>query len=232
MGSIILIPAFEPDEQLLHVLDRLICLGSRKIVVVNDGSSSSCDELFTRIAALPELILLTHRENKGKGAALRTGFKYILDQQECTTVITADADGQHRAEDIHALAGACRKSPGKVMLGVRQFDGYVPLRSRLGNNLTRKLCKILFQLDLSDTQTGLRGIPFGVLESLCSLKSERYSYELEMLLWLNDAGVHIDEFPISTVYEQGNESSHFRPLQDSAHIYGTLLRWWLTRHRK
>ncbi len=233
MNPIILIPAYQPDQELLKVLERLTDIGGLRVVVVNDGSDSTCSGIFQKVKEIQNVTLLVHQENKGKGAALRTGFKYILDEcTDCCSVVTADADGQHRPEDILKLAKTCEEYPHKVIMGARQFDNYVPLRSRFGNSLTRELFKILFKLRLTDTQTGLRGIPVDVLGGLNSLSGERYSYELEMLLWFSHKRLTIEEVPITTVYEQGNKSSHFRPLQDSIQIYGTMVKWWWMKIRK
>ncbi|MBW1636473.1 MAG: glycosyltransferase family 2 protein [Deltaproteobacteria bacterium] len=227
---IIVIPAYQPDSELLLVLEQLEQRCVSKVLVVNDGSDPFHDPLFSRAAEYPQVKVLCHPENMGKGAALRTGFKFVMDREPtAANVVTADADGQHRPEDICRVSAACENNPDSLILGAREFNGCVPLRSRLGNSLTRWLYNTLFQQNLSDTQTGLRGIPVNVLASLLTLTSGRYSYELEMLLLLNQQQLPIVEIPISTVYENNNSSSHFRPLRDSLQIYLTLFRWWRKR---
>ena len=231
MQPVIIIPAYQPDTRLLLLLEQLVQLGDNRIIIINDGSDSTCAPVFDDANNYNRVHILTHKENKGKGAALRTGFRFVLEKEtSCQTVITADADGQHRAEDITNMSSGCKKHPHHLILGVRQFTGYVPLRSRLGNSLTRWLYNLLFKQHLSDTQTGLRCIPVNTLDALIALQGERYCYELEMLLRLTQLNVPIREIAISTVYEKNNESSHFRPLHDSVQIYATLFRWWLQRH--
>lgn len=229
MQATIIIPAYQPDEKLLQLLDQLVRQGQERIIVVNDGSHPDCDHIFTRAGKYDGVEIIHHRSNRGKGAALRSGFRFVLGKlSSCRSVITADADGQHRAEDIAKVQAVCMDKPEHLVLGVRQFTGYVPLRSRLGNALTRRLYNLLFKQRLSDTQTGLRGIPVDKLDMIISLKSQRYSFELEMLLSFNKIGTPVMEVPISTVYEEKNSSSHFRPLLDSIRIYATLITFWLT----
>lgn len=228
MNPVIIIPAYQPDSRLLSVIEQLVALVGCKIVVVDDGSDKASDDCFTRLAQHPQVEVIRHPKNMGKGAALRTGFAYVLrNERGCGAVITADADGQHTPEDIRTIVDMTKDSPGHLILGSRQFTGYVPLRSRLGNKLTRWLYNKLFCQELGDTQTGLRGIPVDLLETIITLKAERYSYELAMLVCLNRMGVPVVEVPIATVYEEDNSSSHFRPLLDSIQIYVTLLGLWL-----
>ena len=231
MKPIIIIPAYQPDNTLLLLLEQLVEQTNNKIIVIDDGSDSACQPIFNRADKYSAVHILSHGENQGKGAALRTGFRYILAEEDsCNTVITADADGQHRAKDIAKIIDGCGDHPHHLILGVRQFTGYVPLRSRFGNSLTRYLYNLLFHQNLRDTQTGLRGIPVHTLDALIALRGERYCYELEMLLRLTQLKMPVLEIGISTVYEKNNSSSHFRPLHDSAQIYTTLFRWWL-KHR-
>ncbi|MCP4021030.1 MAG: hypothetical protein GY729_04235 [Desulfobacteraceae bacterium] len=79
---------------------------------------------------------------------------------------------------------------------------------------------------ITDTQTGLRGIPKELLPALIELKSSRYAYELEMLLTLTAKKTPVKETPITTVYEDNNAASSFRPVTDSFLIYKTLFMWW------
>jgi glycosyltransferase involved in cell wall biosynthesis len=226
-SGIILIPAYQPDTELLSVLEQLVQRGEDKIIVVNDGSDPSCDPLFTRAAKYPPVQVIRHPENLGKGAALRTGFAHIVkNEPSAAAIVTADADGQHRPEDICRIKAAAISHPDTLILGAREFNGRVPLRSRLGNSLTRRLYNVLFQQKLNDTQTGLRGIPVSTLDSLLHLTGARYSYELEMLIVLNQLQIPVMEVPISTVYENNNSSSHFHPVRDSVQIYRTLFSWW------
>ena len=101
----------------------------------------------------------------------------------------------------------------------------MPLRSRLGNNLTRFLFRHLVGLDITDTQTGLRGLPIGLARELLSIRAQRYEFELDMLILCKHRGVGVVEVPIETIYIDGNASSHFSPVLDSMRIYFVLLRF-------
>ncbi|MCP4106374.1 MAG: glycosyltransferase [Desulfobacteraceae bacterium] len=173
--------------------------------------------------------VIHHKINQGKGAALRTGFRYIMENHaDFTGVITVDADGQHLPEDVEKIGNHLDNNPEALILGARTFKGKVPLRSAFGNEVTHWVYRLMVGEGLKDTQTGLRGIPVSFLPFLTELKSERYAFELEMLLNLHQKNIPIREIPITTVYENNNESSHFRPLADSRIIYYMLFSWYFT----
>jgi glycosyltransferase involved in cell wall biosynthesis len=224
---VVLIPAFEPDQTLRGLVHELITgmpeCPFPKLVLVNDGSSKSNLELFEEIGRCPGVRVLTHDKNLGKGAALKTGFRFVLDHiPEAEVVVTADADGQHLPFDIIAV-GERAVAEQKTVLGVREFPPDIPLRSRLGNLSTRWLFGLAFRTKITDTQTGLRGISRGELPNLIAIEVNRYDFEFEALIRLVRKGGLI-QLPISTVYEPGNPSSHFNPLLDSARIYAVFAR--------
>ena len=200
---------------------------SRRAVIVNDGSSPECREVFTRVAGMPRVTLLTHAVNLGKGQALKTAFNHVLINSAPDTagVVTADADGQHLAGDIRRVAERLEQLPGDrtLILGSRGFSGEVPLRSRFGNVMTRGVFRILIGRALSDTQTGLRGIPRSFLGELLHVSAGRYEFELEMLVRAAKR-MTIEELPIATVYG-AFAKSHFNPLRDSLRIYFVFLRF-------
>lgn len=128
---------------------------------VDDGSHQK--KIFEKIGSLPQVTVLTHPENYGKGRALRTGLAYYKDHysyDEYCGVITADSDGQHLVDDVLRISKSLAKREDKMILGVRDFDqSNVPSKSRIGNKLTSLGFRVLIGLSVSDTQTGLRGIP-------------------------------------------------------------------------
>ncbi len=209
----ILIPAYQPDAKLLGLVDALRAWFPH-IVVVDDGSTEGrhvFDSIRDKVEAL-----LVHPANRGKGAALKTGLAWIRAHlPEIAGVVTADADGQHRPEDIRRVAEETATQKGGLVLGVRTFEGPVPFRSRWGNGWTRLLFRMLTGLSLRDTQTGLRGIPADLLERVAALSGDRYEYETRMLV---DARHHASpplQVPIKTVYLEGNKASHYRPFRDT-----------------
>jgi putative flippase GtrA len=175
---------------------------------------------------VPDTSLLTNAVNLGKGAALKHGMNYILvNYPACTGVVTADADGQHSAADILKMAAELKEKPDNVIFGARQFGLDVPLRSRFGNLISRYLYRFFIGLSLSDTQTGLRGIPRSLMTRCLSIRANRYEFETEQLIIIKSAGMPVREIPIQTIYIDDNRTSHFRPLLDSAQIYFVLLRY-------
>lgn len=224
----VLIPVCDPTERLLRLLEDL-GRRFRRIVLVDDGSVSGRDYLREAEPLVEKL--LVHEKNLGKGSALKTGLAYI---GESADVVTADADGQHAPDDIERVAKALATHRDGLVLGVRAFDGKVPLRSRFGNFWTRIWFWFATGLWVSDTQTGLRGIPSELVRRVASLPGARFEYEMAMLA---DTRLHAErplEIPIRTIYIPGNVSHH-RPLADTRLIYKVLAGAFadrLFRHRK
>lgn len=217
----VLIPAYKPDERMITLVNELMHLGFAHIVIVNDGSGSAYAPIFAKAEKLGACILI-HEVNRGKGAALRTGIAHIA-KNLSMSIITADADGQHSCEDIDRIASALEMSPNSLVLGMRTKSA-MPLRSRAGNTLTAFLFGLLTGLWISDTQTGLRGLPRSSLESFLQLDGDRYEYEMNMLLYVRRLRIPIMEVPIETIYIDDNKGSHFHALRDGARIYILMFR--------
>jgi len=229
MATAVLIPAYNPDPQLVSLVRQLQATRQfRQIIVVNDGSQADREPIFQQLAVLPEVTVLRHAVNLGKGAALKSGFNYFCwALPDCQGVVTADADGQHLAADIVRVAQRLEASPDGLIVGARKFREEVPLRSRFGNLATRYMFRVLVGSKLSDTQSGLRGIPRSFARELIGLKTGRYEFELDMLLQCKHNNIRIIEQPIDTVYLDHNQSSHFHPILDSLKIYYVLLRFMM-----
>ena len=222
----VLIPAYQPDARLPRLILELHRADpSTKIVVVDDGSGQKFSDIF-EASATAGAHVISYENNRGKGYALREGFTWIHDvagdSPEC--VVTADADGQHTLNDIFRVGRTCTDT-GKSVLGVREFVGHVPARSRIGNTATSALFWLATGWKLKDTQTGLRAFPVAMLPALLEVQGDRYEYELRVLLHLAKFRHPVTQIPIETIYEAGNPTSHFRPLQDSARIWAPLLKF-------
>jgi glycosyltransferase involved in cell wall biosynthesis len=222
-----LIPAFNPSEQ-LAALVRELAADFAAVIVVNDGSSDDCDHIFKELETIRKVSVLRHAINLGKGAALKTGLNHAYCyHSDHLGVVTIDADGQHRVMDAVAIADILKRNRECLILGARTFGKEVPFRSRIGNTVTRHLFRILIGQKLSDTQSGLRGIPRSFIPGLLRINASGYEFELDMLLACKYAGRKIVEQPIATVYLDGNRSSHFNPVIDSMKIYFQLFRFTL-----
>ncbi|KAI7256706.1 hypothetical protein KC345_g10938 [Hortaea werneckii] len=219
----ILIPAYEPDERLLDLIVQLREYPLGPIVLVDDGSGPAYRGIFERATALG-CTVLTHEVNLGKGRALKTGFRHIQEAGLTGNVICADSDGQHLPHDIKRIAETLllQNKPG-IVLGSRRFTGAIPARSRFGNSVTRTVFSLTTGTKIYDTQTGLRGFSYPMLDWLCRIPGERFEYEMNMLLTAHKEGYTITEEYIDTVYLEDNKSSHFRPLIDSFRIYLPIL---------
>jgi glycosyltransferase involved in cell wall biosynthesis len=229
---ILIIPAYEPNDALIELVREIRNESDRgglqlAIVVVDDGSSAITKGRFQAVAAVTGVTVLRHAVNLGKGAALKTGFNYALVSagDALTGVVTADADGQHTVPDILKVVSAVARHRDAIILGTRAFETEVPFRSRIGNETTRVIFRLFTGRSITDTQTGLRGMPLAVIKRALRIPAQRYEYEFELLLTEVKRRTLIVEVPIRTVYEPGNPTSHFNPLIDSLKIYYVFLRF-------
>lgn len=221
----VVLPSLDPDEKLIAVIDGLLEHGFSDIILVNDGSKPENLHYFTDAAAAhPEIHLLHHEVNRGKGAALKNAFRYVLENRPGSLgVVTVDGDNQHHPEDTRACCLHMMET-GRITLGCRDFSlDHVPPRSRFGNRTTSAIFKIFCGITLSDTQTGLRAIPFSCLKLMTEIAGDRFEYETNMLLEMKQNGLPFDEVKIRTVYIEENKSSHFHWLKDSWRIYKLIL---------
>lgn len=212
---IIVIPAYRPGEALPDLVAQLaLTAPDLSVVVVDDGSGAEHEPWFDA-AARAGATVVSHEHNRGKGVALRTGIAHAIAAHPGRGVVTADADGQHTVRDIVRVARAVDTA---LVLGCRRFDGRVPLRSRAGNVLARAAFRLAAGWSLSDTQTGLRGIPAAMLPWMLAQRGDRYEYEQNVLLHAHRDGWKTREVEIETVYIADNSSSHFRPIVDSLRV--------------
>ena len=221
MKRIALIPAYMPDDKLIAIVRQLYDAGF-EIIIVNDGSSDDCSRVFEESSLYAKV--LCHEKNQGKGKALKTGLEFINSVYEAPyTIVTVDADGQHRIEDVIRVAQASEQDRSCLILGSRKMEGKVPFKSLAGNAITRFVYKLSTGISVYDTQTGLRAFSDKLILRLIDIDGSRYEYEMNMLTALPREGVEIKEVWISTVYIDDNKSSHFNAVKDSFLIYRELL---------
>ncbi len=233
---VIIIPALNPDEKYISFVQDLKCNGYNNIITVNDGSKDESIEIFDKAEHEYGCNILFHSVNLGQGRAYKTAFNYYLSEtkkggcyEHTVGVIQCDCDGQHHIEDINKCAQLLRSNPEKFILGVRDFsDKTIPLRSRFGNNCTSFVFKLFCGMDIKDTQTGLKGIPKFFIPALMETPGERFEYASSVLLETKKQRVEILQFPIQTIYINGNETSHFNPLLDSIRIYSLILKYLMS----
>lgn len=224
MCVIILIPAYKPDDKLLALIEQLIPFAD--ILIVDDGSGIEFSSLFQKAQQLGATVL-RHEKNCGKGAALKTGIRYVSERKQGISIVTADADGQHSPHDILRVAEMMEVSPGTLTLGARDIKK-MPLKSYLGNSITRFFFRLITKLDISDTQTGLRGLPYVLFDRLLHVEGNRYEYEMNMLLSLREWDVPFAEILIETIYLDNNSRTHFHALRDGILVFSRVLKYCLS----
>ncbi len=219
----ILIPSLEPDHQLIPYIIDLQEKGFEDILVVDDGSGEKYQPIFSQIEQMEGCSVLHHEMNKGKGCALKKGYSFLEERGNCKGVVTVDADGQHRVQDVWNIATLIAQEEKGLILGSRDFSmDHVPWKSFYGNRITTGVFWALYGVKLSDTQTGLRGFSAIHLPFMQQVKGERFEYEMNVLIACTREKITMVSVPIETVYEGKNEGSHFRAVRDAIRIYKVL----------
>ena len=196
-----LIPAFQAEPYLREIIPQ-----TRRhldeVIVVDDGSTDRTGAVAGENGA----VVITHPANRGKGAALMSGFAYIL-QNGYDAVITLDADGQHKPDYIPAFIGAYSKTRADLIIGSRRHDkADMPFARRCSNFLTSRILSFLLHTGIEDSQSGFRLITAKLLKNV-ELKSARYQLETEIIIKAVKKGYQIGFVPIKVVYGDNFPSS-------------------------
>lgn len=225
--AFVIIPAYKPDRTLISLVGQMWDTGCR-IIVVDDGSGEEYQDIFEEISDVA--VILRHPENRGKGAAIKSALAYIEEKRTHRDVVgVMDADGQHLPEDMLKLLEAAEEQGRTLVLGVRNVGHKMPLRSRLGNKITRIVFHLASGVKVSDTQTGLRAFGTELIPLFQKVTGERYEYEMNVLMTAARRELHIEEIPVKTIYrDEDNSTSHFRAVQDSFRIYKEILKFTLS----
>jgi glycosyltransferase involved in cell wall biosynthesis len=225
MKTAVLLPVYNPDVKFPALVRELKDRGF-VVVVCNDGSAEKFDPIFNEIK--DEVYYVTYNTNKGKGYALKRGFEFIGNNlaDEVSYVVTADADGQHAIDDIVRVSQLVQKSEG-IVLGMRDLSEHIPVKSRIGNDLSKTVYTIITGVYLRDNQSGLRGFPVRLMSWLCDIPGNKYEYELNVLVTAHKEGIPIAGIDIKTIYENNNKNTHFKPIKDTVRIQGSLLSYGL-----
>lgn len=220
---IVLIPSYEPDENLTKLIKNL---NKNKItsIVVDDGSGKDYKEIFDNL----DTKVISYEKNQGKGHALKEGYKYIKDNYKEYVVVTMDSDGQHRIEDALNLYNYILKNDDTLVLGKRPRGEKTPLRSKVGNAITRFVFHLVSGQDVYDTQTGLRAFSNKLIDYMLKVKGERFEYEMNVLLYAKNNKIPIKELEIETIYIDNNSKSHFNAIKDSFKVYKEIIKFSLS----
>ncbi len=239
-GVCVVIPTYNNGGTIAQVVaDALVYCAD--VIVVDDGST---DQAPSVLRSLDGITLVTLDRNRGKGHALRAGFRRALDMG-FAYAITMDGDGQHYAREIPRFLEANRQHPGALIVGCRRMDG---VQRSSGSRFANRFANFWFWFQTGlrgiDTQCGQRLYPLRHLHGLALLAS-RYEAELELLVFTSWHGTRVVSLPIDVYYPPvGERVSHFRPAYDFCRIfalnsclfiltfiYGLPLRlwWWVAR---
>jgi len=215
----VLIPAYDAADTLPELLRRSrTFVEPRDTVVIDDGSSDP-----TGARALEAGVnVLRHPRNRGKGAALRTGFEFVRSSTRYDAAITMDADLQHCPEELPEFLKARAERGSSIVIGYRSRLGTgMPFHRILSNTITSALVAARTGVAIKDSQSGFRLIGREVLDAI-SFQSDGYEAETELLIKSALRGFRIDFIPIATVY--GGERSHMTHWDTTRKFLQVLLR--------
>ncbi len=219
------IPVFNHEDSVVAVVKQAQLMGF-PVFVVNDGSTDATRE---RLEALKGITLLSHQDNKGKGAALLTGFSAAATRADYA--ITIDADGQHDPSHMSRLTGAGTSCGRCLIVGCREAmdDPSIPWTSRFGRKFSNFWVWVAGGPRLSDTQSGFRLYPLP--ETLwLKAKARRFAFEVEILVLAKRKNIPVKEVPVGVDYQPGGRRiSHFRPFVDFWRNTCTFTRLIFTR---
>jgi glycosyltransferase involved in cell wall biosynthesis len=216
---IALIPAFNEQYHLGQVLT-----GARRYLpalVVDDGSTDQTGS----VAETGGAILVRQTPNQGKGAALRTGFRYAL-EHGFQAVVTLDADGQHDPHEIPAFLDYYLQYHTDLIIGARDFSKIPPIR-RVANTLGRLSFSWALGQSILDNQSGYRLLSRRMLQAVLSSQEQGFEFEVEMIVTCVESGYTMGWVPIKTIY--ANEKSHIQPVHHVINYSRVILQTWRRR---
>lgn len=215
---LVLIPALNAERSIGDIV-RGCRAKNLTVAVVDDGSSDRTGEIAREAGA----VLLRHEVNRGKGAALKTGFVYALDNGY-EGVITLDADGQHLPTEIPKLIDARESSGADLIIGGRAhlFEHMLP-RRRVANRFSAWSIAKASGTGVSDSQSGFRFYSAGLLRSV-KLRSDGFDMESEVIVRAGRGGFCVITIPIELGFVDGVITSHYEPLADTLRIAWTVVK--------
>ena len=219
----VVLTAVDPDDRLLSLVEDVSAAGMKCLVV--DDASTTGEQVFHAVSQIPGVRVLHLPTNEGVGGSLKTAIAYLAaeDGQGTPAVITAYAARGHTVGMIKQVRDALLRNPGCLVIGARDVRA-LPGRHRVGNLLTRQLTKMLYGIEVADTQSSLRGFALAKPAELLRLRGEVYDYRMSMLLESGDLFEDVVEVPIDVDREASLDSGHYRVVRDSASVYRILLR--------
>lgn len=210
----VLIPTYNNEQTLAKVLQSVMDY-TDQVIVVNDGSTDSTPSVLKEF---PNINLVSYMPNRGKGHALRTGFRHAV-KSGYDYAITIDSDGQHFADDLGKFLVKLENHPAAIIIGARNMEqASVPGKSSFGNKFSNFWFWVETGLTMRDTQSGYRLYPVKLLNKM-KFVTRKFEFEIEVLVTSAWRGIEITEVPVRVFYaEKENRISHFRPFKDFTRI--------------
>jgi len=210
----IIVPTYNNAKTLAPLLEDLQKMNAY-IIVVNDGSTDETQNIVDQFAGIHSI---SYSPNKGKGIALRRGFRAAV-SQGYQYAISIDSDGQHFVRDIPSFLESLEKNPGALIIGARNMDqSSVPGKSSFGHRFSNFWFKVETGIKLPDTQSGFRLYPVQRLQSMTFI-TRRFEFEIEVIVRSAWSGIPVISVPVSVYYAPpGERVSHFRPFTDFTRI--------------
>jgi glycosyltransferase involved in cell wall biosynthesis len=209
----VIIPTYNNQKTLQRAIDGVLN-HTQNIIIVNDGST---DETFSILQKYTQLTQVHFSENKGKGVALREGFKKAK-QLNYNFAITIDSDGQHFPDDILLFRKALEEEKRDVLLiGSRNMNQEgVPKKSSFGNKFSNFWFWFETGVKLDDTQSGFRLYPLNSIPK--KFFTRKFEFEIEVIVRTAWNGIPVKNIPINILYDPSERVSHFRPFRDFSRI--------------
>jgi len=217
--SFVLIPAYDEARTIRELVQRVLAC-CPEVVVVDDGSRDGTGEAVADLG----VTLLRHQINRGKAAALATGFEWAL-ARGADAVVTLDGDGQHRPEDIPRLLAVAETHPGRLVIGARLFGREAYPRARnFANTFADFWVAWAAGHPVADSQSGQRVYPARLLRAVADLRerSSGFTFESEVVIRAALQGFTTVAVPIEAIHHTSGRRSHFRPLRDIARIVAMI----------
>ncbi len=218
MRTLALIPCKNLEGVVGEVVKKVFDLGAGiDVLVIDDGSTDGT----SRAARDAGAFVVAHSKNLGKGAALKTGFRYALDHGY-DAVITMDGDGQHDPASIPFFIETFERTEADMVVGSRMHDvGEMPGLRIWTNRTTSRVVSLLARTNIPDSQSGFRMIGAKLLRSIVGdLVTSRYDMESEILIRAGRRGFRIESTPIRSIYT--DEVSHINPVVDTLRFLGLV----------
>jgi len=224
----LVLPTYNNAGTLDDIVRRSLAL-SLPTFVIDDGSTDHTAQVLESLKPQPLLHVLRHAENKGKAAAMLTGFR-AAEAAGCTHAATVDTDGQLDPEQVPALLTAASANPAALVLGVRNSKiARCPARSVIGRRLANALIRIQCGVRVIDSQCGLRVYPLALITRV-PVQADRFGFETEVITLAGWTGTPVVQLPVSCRYFE-KHVSHFRPWVDTCRAVRLHARLLVTRAR-